>query len=1055
MGLYPELKSFEASQLEEEILAKWDEEKVFDRSIEIRKDAKPFVFFEGPPTANGKPGLHHMMARTIKDTFCRYRTMKGRRVERKGGWDTHGLPVEIEVEKALGLEGRHQVEEYGIEKYNAACRESVLRYKDQFDDLTVRMGYWVDLDDPYVTFQNKYIESVWAIIKRIHEKGLLFEGYKIQWYSPGSNTVLSSHEVSLGYKEIQDPSVYVRFNLVDEDNTSFLAWTTTPWTLVSNTVLAIGEDIDYAYVTFDDEENDEVLILAESCLGVLKKDYSVVKTVKGADLIGTTYQPLYPFFANEPGAEKCWKMLSADFVSTQDGTGIVHLAPAFGADDYAVALKNDLPLFNPLTRDGRFDSSVPLVEDMWFKDADKVIARDLREKGNLYRQESYLHNYPHDWRKGTPLVSYPVNSWFIRTTAIKDRMVELNKTIGWQPASIGEGRFGKWLENNVDWAISRNRYWGTPLPIWRSDKEESEYFEVIGSVAELRERCGDEIPNDDELDLHRPFVDDFTWPAPDGGTMRRVPELLDVWFDSGAMPYAQWHYPFENVDKFEESFPADFIAEGVDQTRGWFYTLHAISVLINDDVAFRNVVVNGMLQDEKGEKMSKSKGNAVEPFGTIAEHGADSVRWYMTSNASPWENLKWSERGLTSTKRKFVSTLFNTYSFFATYANIDNFTGKESDLALADRPELDRWILSRLNSLIKLTDEEYASYNATKAARGIEAFVSDLSNWYVRRSRKRFWKSESDLDKTSAYQTILLCLKTVAQLSAPISPFLADWLWRALSINQDTGDKSVHLTDYPTFDRDAIDKKLERQVEIGRTACSIVLGLRNDSKINVRQPLTKLMIADLSSDEKESVEKMRQLILDETNVKDIEFIAGSSGLIKKSAKPDFKKLGKKLGPKMKDVNIRVRAWGAEEISQLEKDGYFKLELSDGETLNLLKEEVEIGSEGIEGWLVGQQDGLTIALDTSVSNELRLEGLAREIVNRVQNLRKTKGFEVTDRIELAISGSEGIEKAIAVHGDWIKEQVLAPKLDREVVEEMSEMFELEDEHFHLTIRQSEK
>ncbi len=777
MGSFDEKKVASLPELEREILRFWDENDVFQESVSQREGAPPYTFYEGPPTANGRPGIHHVMARTIKDAFCRFKTMKGFRVERKAGWDTHGLPVEIEVEKELGLEGRHQVVEYGIDRYNAACRESVLRYKDLWDDLTTRMGYWVDLHNPYVTFRNEYIESVWWLLKTIYDKGLLYQGYKIQWYSPGSGTVLSSHEVSLGYKEVQDPSVYVRFPIVDQDDVAFLAWTTTPWTLISNTALAVGPKIEYVRVTTDAGER---LVLAKERLAVLKCEFAIEETYTGDQLVGWRYVPPFDYFSADEGADQAWRVVPANYVTTSDGTGVVHTAPAFGADDHATAVSEGLPVFNPVDREGKFTEKATLVAGTWFKDADKVIARDLRDRGLMFRHETYLHNYPHDWRKGTPLMSYPVDSWFIRTTAIKDRLVELNEQINWQPKGMGTGRFGEWLRNNVDWALSRRRYWGTPLPIWESDKPGSEYREIIGSIEELRSKCGDQF-DDDTLDLHRPFVDELTWPAPDGGTMRRVEDLIDVWFDSGAMPFAQWHYPFENKKAFEESFPADFIAEGVDQTRGWFYTLHAIAALVMDDVAYRNVVVNGLVLDAKGEKMSKSKGNAVDPFETIARHGADNVRWYMMSNAPPWENIRFAEQGLVETYRKFFSTLFNLYGFFATYANVDAFVMTAEVIPVADRPEIDRWIISRLNTTIKEVDASLADYHPTRAARAVERFVDEMSNWYVRRSRRRFWKEAgSDQDKVAAYQTVFTCLVSVARLMAPFAPFVAEWLFQNL-----------------------------------------------------------------------------------------------------------------------------------------------------------------------------------------------------------------------------------------------------------------------------------
>ena len=810
MPTYPDVQGFDHAAAEEETLAWWDAHDVFEQSLAIREGAPNFVFYEGPPTANGKPGIHHVMARTIKDLFCRYKTMKGFRVDRKAGWDTHGLPVEIEVEKELGLEGRHQVEEYGVAEYNAKCRASVLRYKDLWDSLTRRMGYWVDLADPYITFENDYIESVWNLIQRIGERrtdageSFLYRGYKIQWYSPGSGTVLSSHEVSLGYKEVQDVSITVRAKVVGQDDTYLLAWTTTPWTIPSNAAMAVGKNIDYVKVRQTrDDGTDEFLILAAKLVDKqIKGEHEIVERMKGADLVGLRYEPMWPQIAPfidaddelRPHRDALWQVVAADYVTTEDGTGIVHTAPAFGADDFSTGQKHGLGLLNPMRPDGTFADGLDVIGGLWFKDADRPIIRDLAARGLLFREDSYLHNYPHDWRKGTPLMQYPVESWFIRTTAIKDRLVELNRTINWQPEGIGEGRFGQWLEGNVDWAISRMRYWGTPIPIWVNDADEDDYV-VIGSVAELREKAG--LSEDEELDLHRPFVDDITWPAPNGGTYRRIPDLLDVWFDSGAMPFAQWHYPFENEERFERNVPADFIAEGVDQTRGWFYTLHAIAALVADRVAYKNVVVNGLVLDENGEKMSKSKGNTVEPFAAIAKHGVDPLRWSMMSQSAPWESLRYSDRAVEETKRKFFSTITNTYSFFATYANLDGFAYDAATATpLADRAELDRWILSRLHTTAAAVDAAFDAYHPTQAARAAETFVDDLSNWYLRRSRRRFWKSESDADKRAAYETVYECLATLAKLMAPLAPFYAEWLWDKLKTDADP--LSVHLTDFPT-----------------------------------------------------------------------------------------------------------------------------------------------------------------------------------------------------------------------------------------------------------------
>ena len=1118
MKQFEEVRRFDHPALEEDVLAWWKAHDVFHRSIAARADAPTFTFYEGPPTANGRPGIHHVMARAIKDLFCRYRTMKGYRVERKGGWDTHGLPVEIEVEKALGLEGRGQVERYGIARYNAACRESVLRYKAQWDTLTERMGYWVDLDRPYVTFQNEYIESVWWLLKRMHEQGLLYQGYKIQWYSPGSGTVLSSHEVSLGYEEVQDPSVYVRFPVVGEEGTSFLAWTTTPWTLVSNTALAVGPDVRYVKVRLGEggggkgekggsgigeeekrgrgEEN--YLILAEERLEVVKEEHEVVERYAGRELVGQTYEPPFSYFVEELGKKAAWRVVAADFVTTEDGTGVVHMAPAFGADDFQVAQAEDLPLFNPIAPDGTFTEQAPLVEGQWFKDADKVIARDLRERGLLYRHETYLHNYPHDWRKGTPLMSYPVESWFVRTTARKDRLIELNESINWQPEAIGTGRFGEWLRNNVDWALSRRRYWGTPLPIWVSDRN-PDYVEVIGSVEELREKVGGAFPEEalnpetGEIDLHRPFVDAFTWPAPEeegGGTMRRVEDLIDVWFDSGAMPFAQWHYPFENEEKFEASFPADFIAEGVDQTRGWFYTLHAIAALVKDSVAYKNVVVNGLLLDEHGAKMAKTKGNAVDPFATIAQYGADVVRWYMMASNPPWENLKFSGGGLVDTQRKFFGTLGNVYAFFATYANIDGFRYAEARMPPEERAELDRWILSRMNSALQAADVAYADYNPTKAARAVEAFVEELSNWYLRRSRRRFWskaeggvsssgfqvsgsepmhgneKSEtSNLkpetphlqpDKVAAYQTVYECLAAAAKMMAPIAPFFGEWLYRALNaVTEREEAVSVHLAPFPDVEEGALDVDLERRMGLARTISSVVLALRNDAGLNVRQPLPRILVVTGPDVREGDVEAVREVILDEVNVKAIDYVSGASDVVRRSARPNFKRLGRRLGKQMKAAGAAIRDLDGDAIDRYLQEGGLTLQV-DGTDVRLGGDDLEITSEGVPGWNVGQEGGVVVALDTALTDELRREGLAREIINRVQRLRKDAGFDVVDRIAMQYRATGGVAEAARQHAAWIRNETLALELERahEPAGEAVETYEIGSETLTVGVRRVE-
>ena len=1078
MAHFVTLDQFDLPDVEEEILDWWGENDVFARSISERDGNDTFTFYEGPPTANGHPGIHHVMARAIKDIFCRYKTMQGYRVARKAGWDTHGLPVEIEVEKELDLQTRADVEDYGIEKYNAACRESVLQYKDEWDELTRRMGYWVDLDDPYVTYETDYIESVWWLLKQIHERDLLYRGYKIQWYSPGSHTVLSSHEVSLGYEETQDPSVYIRFPVSGEENTSFLAWTTTPWTLISNTALAVGPDLEYAKVFHDDpHQGEEHLILATALLDeVLDEGYEVVDTYTGDEIVGTEYQPVFSYFTDEVGKGEAWRVVPAGIVSTEEGTGVVHMAPAYGAEDNQVAQEEGLPLFNPIDTDGCFTGEAPLVEGQWFKEADKDITDDLKRRGLLYKHETYLHNYPFDWRKGTPLMSYPVDSWFIRTTALKDRMVELNDTINWQPDGIGTGRFGEWLENNVDWALSRRRYWGTPLPIWVNDQDEDDYF-IVGSVKELRERFGDQVPEEGEVDLHRPFVDKLTCEAPDGGTYRRVPDLIDVWFDSGAMPYAQWHYPFENEDDFEANFPADFIAEGVDQTRGWFYSLHAIATLVFDDVAYENVVVNGLVLDEEGNKMSKSKGNTVEPFEVIDDYGADVVRWFMMSNAPPWENLRFSERGLRDLRRTFFGTLENVYSFFATYANIDGFDPSEAQVPVEERPELDRWIKSRLNTTIGEVDDALADYDPTTAARAVEAFVEELSNWYLRRSRRRFWSAkkggaEGDgaaesaevaaRSKQAAYHTVYECLTATAKLMSPIAPFFGEWLYRALT-GEDatlTGDEagrtgeadSVHLAHFPDVDADARDDALEHRMGLARTISSTVLSLRNQAEINVRQPLPRILVVTGTGVPEEAVEKVKDVILDEVNVKEIEYVDHSSDVVRRSAKPNFSRLGPRLGPKMKPVNQKVRQLDDEAITRFVETGSLVLTV-DGEEIELGPDDLEITSEGIEGWLVEQRAGVTVALDTQISETLLEEGLARESVKRIQNLRKDAGFEVTDRIEVAYHGSDRIARAIGEWGHWIRNETLAVELQpsKQPEGEAVETFEIGDEQLTLAVR----
>ncbi len=1050
---FEEVKQLNFSKLEVETLKWWKENAIFEKSLSSREEGIPFTFYEGPPTANGKPGIHHVMARTVKDLFCRYKTLKGYRVERKGGWDTHGLPVEIEVEKELGLDGRAQVEEYGMAEYNEKCRTSVLKYKDLWDKLTRRMAYWVDLENPYITFENDYIESVWWAFKTLYEKGLVYKGYKIQWYSPGSGTVLSSHEVSLGYKEVQDPSIYVKFRLRQAENVYFLAWTTTPWTIVSNMALAVNPELDYAKIEVSEGGHTEYYILAKKCIEeTIDHEYEIIEEYKGEDLIGWTYEPVFSYAAEKYGIAEAWRVIPAGYVTTEEGTGVVHTAPAFGADDYDSCEKAGIPLFNPIDLEGRFTEEAPDFAGQWFKDADKEIARAIKEKHLMYRHETYLHNYPFDWRKGTPLMSYPVESWFIKTTQVKDKMVSYNREINWKPESTGTGRFGTWLENNVDWAVSRQRYWGSPIPLWVSDKD-PEYVECIGSIEELRKKA--RLPDDKEIDLHRPYIDEITWEGPNGGTMRRIPDLLDVWFDSGAMPFAQWHYPFENKEKFKANFPADFIAEGVDQTRGWFYTLHALGTMLFDQPAYKNVVSNGLVLDKNGEKMSKSKGNTVDPFDVIQKYGADTVRWYMMSNSSPWDNLKFSEEGLQETQRKFFNTIVNTYSFFAMYANIDGFTYSGNPIAVSERAEMDRWIISRCNTTVKKVDEFLEDYEPTKAAREIEALVEELSNWYVRRNRRRFWKEGKSLDKTAAYQTLYECLTDLSKLISPIAPFLGEWLYQQLNKVTGLDEESVHVSFYPTVEETAIDKSLEHRMEMARQISSMVLSLRNRIEINVRQPLRRIILPIKDQEERQAIESVKDIILDEVNVKEIQFVDDDSGIVHKSAKPNFPVLGKKLGKKMKAVAHKVKELTTSQITEYEKAGSIELDLGDDGVIHLGSEDLEINRVGLEGWSVETEKGLSVALDTELSPELVQEGLAREFVNRVQNMRKEADYDVVDRITVGFKGPGQLKEAVQSMNDYIKHETLAEEISTEELEvsDFVKTWEIGEEDCTISIRRN--
>ena len=1046
---FKEIKTLSYPNAEIDILKEWKEKQVFQKSISSRSEGIPFNFYEGPPTANGKPGIHHVMARTVKDLFCRYKTLKGYKVERKAGWDTHGLPVEIEVEKALGLAGRSQVEEYGIAKYNAECRSSVLKYKDLWDELTDRMGYWVDQENPYITFENDYIESIWWALSELYKKGLLYKGYKIQWYSPGNGTVLSSHEVSLGYKNTQDPSIYVMFRKPDEEKTYYLAWTTTPWTTISNMALTINPKLDYVKLAHDHNN----YIVAKDCVErVFGKEVTIIEEFKGKELLGNKYLPIFDYALQEYDIEQAWKIIPASYVTIDDGTGIVHTAPAYGADDFEACAKEQIPMFNPIDRDGCFTDQVPEFKGQWFKEADKGIIKAIKKKGHMFRHETFEHNYPFDWRKGTPLMSYPVESWFIKTTAVKDRMVDLNKTINWKPSSTGTGRFGTWLENNVDWAISRQRYWGTPLPIWQSDKN-SDVFECIGSVSELKMKAG--IPEDTEIDLHRPYIDELTWPAPGGGTMRRVPDLLDVWFDSGSMPFAQWHYPIETQADFKDRFPADFIAEGVDQTRGWFYTLHALGTMLFDQVAYKNVVSNGLVLDKNGEKMSKSKGNTVDPFEILKTYGADTTRWYMMSNSSPWDNLKFSEDGLKETQRKFFNTMVNTYSFFAMYANIDGFNPNTSHIPVPDRPEIDRWIISRLNTTIKQVEEYFDAYEPTRAARQMETFVEELSNWYVRRNRRRFWKSGTTLDKTAAYQTLHECLLSMSQLMSPIAPFISEWLYQRLINTMPAYEESVHLSFFPTVEETAILPALEHKMERARLISAIVLRIRNQIDINVRQPLARIILPIKDEVERDAILSVQHIILEEVNVKEIQFVDDDSGIVNKSAKPNYPLLGKKLGPNMKAVASQVQLFSTEQITEYERLGRITVRLDDSTQIVLVENEIDIIRTGLEGWQVETEVGLSVAVDTELSEELQKEGLAREFVNRVQNMRKEANFNVTDRIVTGVQANENLVSAINYMTEYIQQETLSESLELEElkVSDYLKSWEIGDEECIISIRRT--
>ncbi len=1047
---YP--SSMPYSEMEAAVLTYWNEHDIFHKSLEERPSDRVFSFYEGPPTVNGKPGVHHVFSRTIKDAVCRYRTMQGYRVPRKAGWDTHGLPVEISVEKKLGLKNKAQVEEYGEGEFNTEARALVYHHIDDnregWGKLTERMGYWVDMDHPYITCENNYIESVWWALKTIFDKGLIYKDYKIVPQDPKSETVLSSHELALGYKEVKDPSVYVKFRLKGED-ASFLVWTTTPWTLISNVALSVGADI--LYVRVKHAESGEVLILAESRLQVLLEKneegrslWNVVERIEGRALEGLEYEPLFKYFSP---ARKCWYVTLGSFVSTGDGTGIVHIAPAFGADDYEVSKQYDLPMLQPVGRNGCFTAEVPEYEGMFFKDTDPLIITRLKEEGKLYRKETITHTYPFSWRYDVPVIYYARESWYIRTTSIADRMVELNKTINWCPPEIGSGRFGNWLEENKDWALSRERFWGSPLPVWVAedfaigDDAASGKMFAVGSIAELRDGfidvdgrrmvLGDALDQGlAELDLHKPFVDRIYF-IRDGVRFTRTPELIDVWFDSGSMPFAQLHYPFENKELFEQTFPADFIAEGVDQTRGWFYTLHAVSTLLFDRPAYRNLIVNGHILDKNGQKMSKSKGNVVDPFETMQKYGADAIRWYLLVASPPWRPKSFNTEEIEEEQRKFFRAYINSYNFFVLYANVDGFTGSEPAVPLEQRSELDRWVLSSLSSLVGGVHSRMEQYDLTGAARLVDDFiVDDLSNWYIRRSRKRFWKSDMGSDKLAAYQSLHQCLETLARLLAPFTPFLAERIYLNLHALQGTaGRESVHLADFPTIDTAAVDLPLERRMKKAQIITSLVRTMRERASIKVRQPLSRILLAVADSTEREEYRLVADIITEEVNVLNIEYVDEDGSVISKKVKPNFKTLGPKFGKDMKQLAEAVRSMSYKQIAQLEKEGSLTLEWAE-RSFDILRGDVEIMHEDIEGWLVASDEshGIMVALDTEMSEMLQMMGLSRELVSRIQAMRRDSGLDITDRIRLRIEGTEKLLEAVQRNDAYIRDETLATALE---------------------------
>ena len=1132
---FAEYSKFDLSGVNKEVLKRWAEGDIFHKSLEIREGAPSFVFYEGPPSANGMPGIHHVIARSIKDIFCRYKTMKGFQVKRKAGWDTHGLPVELGVEKALGITKEDIGKKITVAEYNAACRKDVMKFTKEWEDLTNKMGYWVDMDDPYITYDNRYIETLWYLLKELYKQEMLYKGYTIQPYSPAAGTGLSTHELNQPgcYKDVKDTTCTAQFKIIDPKpemaafgEAFFLAWTTTPWTLPSNTALCVGPNVTYVAVQSYNPYTGmpmtavlakdlvaayfnvkaEGIALADYKVGDKLIPYQIVGEWKGTELAGMKYEQLVPWV--NPG-EGAFRVITGDFVTTEDGTGIVHIAPTFGADDDRVAKANGVPPLMMVDKEGNQRPMVDLTGKFYLleeldldfidaqmdkelyaiyagrfvknaydpelTDADATLDIDLsvmlKQQNRVFRIEKHIHNYPHCWRTDKPVLYYPLDSWFIKTTACRERMIELNNTINWKPQSTGTGRFGKWLENLQDWNLSRSRYWGTPLPIWRTEDGTEE--KCIGSVEELYNEIERSVKagfmesnpykgfvpgqydkeNYDKIDLHRPYVDDIILVSNcEGKPMKRETDLIDVWFDSGAMPYAQIHYPFENKDALDKGFvyPADFIAEGVDQTRGWFFTLHAIATMVFDSVAYKAVVSNGLVLDKNGNKMSKRLGNAVDPFETIEQYGSDPLRWYMITNASPWDNIKFDVEGIEEVRRKFFGTLYNTYSFFVLYANVDGFDYKEADVPMEERPEIDRWILSLLNSLVKDVDGFYDTYEPTRAGRAISDFVNDnLSNWYVRLNRRRFWGGGMTTDKLSAYQTLYICLETVAKLMAPIAPFYADQLFTDLiAVTGRDKSESVHLADFPVCNEAWVDKDLEERMQLAQSISSMVLALRRKVNIKVRQPLQAIMVPVADAHQQAAIELVKNLILNEVNVKELTFVDNAAGILVKRIKPDFKKLGPRYGKVMKQLAAAIQAMTQENIQQFEATGSFAFDI-DGQQAVVELADVEVISEDIPGWLVANEGRLTVALDITVTEELRLEGLARELVNRIQNIRKSSGFDITDKITIAVLSSEDMDPAIRAYSSYIAGQVLAESI--EIADVVSDGTELDFEEFKLTVK----